>query len=96
MGRRPTREPEIAASASTPAWVSIAAVPLIPSKTSASNDGANVPAWKTEFGVVTVSTGCPLPGTLVYDPLEADYAPLVGAEHVLRPGPTLTIWHASR
>jgi hypothetical protein len=30
----------------------------------------------------------------VYDPLEADYAPLVGAELVPRLGPTLTIWQA--
>jgi hypothetical protein len=36
----------------------------------------------------------PAPPGLVYDPLEADYAPLVGAELVPRLGPTLTIWQA--
>ena len=40
------------------------------------------------------ATPQPPPPTLVYDPLEADYAPLRGAEHVLRPGPNLTIWRA--
>jgi hypothetical protein len=36
----------------------------------------------------------PTPPGLVYDPLEADYVPLVGAELVPRLGPTLTIWEA--
>jgi len=36
----------------------------------------------------------PPPAGLVYDPQEADYAPLVGAGRVPRLGPTLTIWRA--
>lgn len=36
----------------------------------------------------------PPPPGLVYDPLDADYAPLVGAASVPRLGPTLTIWRA--
>jgi hypothetical protein len=36
----------------------------------------------------------PTPPGLVYDPLEADYAPILGAELVPRLGPTLTIWQA--
>jgi hypothetical protein len=34
----------------------------------------------------------PLPASVVYDPRDADYLPLRGAWHVLRPGPTITIW----
>jgi len=36
----------------------------------------------------------PTPPGLVYDPQDADFMPLVGAEHVPQLGPTLTIWTA--
>jgi len=36
----------------------------------------------------------PPPRGLLYDPQDADYAPLQGAEHLPHPGPTLTIWRA--
>jgi hypothetical protein len=36
----------------------------------------------------------PTPAGIVYDPLEADYAPILGAERVPRLGPTLTIWQS--
>jgi hypothetical protein len=38
----------------------------------------------------------PLPAGIVYDPYEADYAPLRGAAAVPRPGPTITIWELPR
>jgi hypothetical protein len=34
----------------------------------------------------------PLPEGVVYDPLDADYAPLVGFESLERPGPNIMIW----
>jgi hypothetical protein len=34
----------------------------------------------------------PVPDGLVFDPIDADYVPLVGAERLERPGPNLTIW----
>ena len=39
-------------------------------------------------------TGPPpmLPPGMVFDLLDAEYVPLVGAEQLERPGPTLTIW----
>lgn len=34
----------------------------------------------------------PAPSGVVYDPQDADYIPIAGADRVPRPGPTLTIW----
>jgi hypothetical protein len=41
-------------------------------------------------------TADPLPAGIVYDPYEADYAPLRGAAQVAHPGPSITIWELPR
>lgn len=34
----------------------------------------------------------PLPPDVLFDPIDSDYTPLLGADHLERPGPTLTVW----
>ena len=38
------------------------------------------------------SVSTPLPLGVIYDPLDADYLPLTGADRLERPGPNITVW----
>jgi hypothetical protein len=34
----------------------------------------------------------PIPASVVYEPVEADYVPLAGFGALIRPGPNVTVW----